>query len=207
MHSQDFKVCSRRLASIARIALLILGWTGVIAAAGCGTSQRLTLESVSGYTQLTVTYPTSVFTTSDAATGDFYLTDLPPELWRPDADLTGASGTLVHLHMFLPPAAGRAPMGVSASNLTIRYIIISNGEVGVYAGGGFLYLKGLLKSTTAGGNFTNASMCLVRASDNFRDLLGASLLTGSFRASKQDGTAVVLAAKVRQIMEMAKKVE
>lgn len=179
------------------------------------TRRTLTLESVSGYTALTVDYPTRVLSGTDATTADFYLTDLPPELWRPGTDLTGVSGTLVHLHLFLPPSAGRAPMGENASNINIRYIIIAGGEVGVYAGGGFLFLDGKPSRhgdepavwTSAGGSFSAASMRLIRRTENFRDILGPSQLSGKFDAKPQADSALILSARIRQIMDTAGKVE
>lgn len=175
--------------------------------AGCASDRRLTLEATNGSTSLAVDYPTRVLVGTDAATADFYFTDLPPELWRPDADLSGVSGTLVHMHLFLPPAAGKLPMGENASNLTVRYIVIAGGEVGVYAGGGFFYLRGSPMDRHAGGSIRGASMRLVRATPRFRDILGAARFSGSFDATKQDEAATVLQARVRQVLEMAAKVE
>jgi len=169
----------------------------------CAADGRLTLQSVNHSTSLTIDFPTRVLKGEDASTADFYLTDLPPEVWRPGADLTGVSGTIMHLHLFLPPAAGKAPMGENASNLNIRTIVVANGEIGVYVGGGFLYLKGTPSAREAGGKIANASMRLSRATTNFRDLLGPSRLSGTFEAPRGDTT--VLAAKVRELIEMAKE--
>lgn len=187
-----------RLATLCCLAILLTG---------CASDRRLTLEAMNSTATLTVDYPTRVVVGTDAATADFYLTDLPPELWRPDANLAGASGTIVHMHLFLPPAAGRVPMGENASNLNIRYIVIAGGEVGVYAGGGFLYLKGSPMGRHAGGTFNRASMRLIRDTPMFNDILGAAHLSGSFDATKQEESATILAAKVRQLLEMAAKVE
>lgn len=196
----------RRDANASVVLATLFGLLAAVGLGGC-TRQALTLESISGHTTLEVVYPTRALAGEDQSTADFYLTDLPPELWRPDADLSGVSGTLVHLHLFLPPAAGRAPMGENASNLNIRYVVLSRGEVGVYAGGGFLYLRGEPLGKSAGGHFSAASMRLVRATANFRDILGPAHLSGSFDAARQAEAAQVLAAKLVQVMEMAKKVE
>lgn len=171
----------------------------------CAADGRLTLQSVNHSTALTIDFPTRVLKGEDASTANFYMTDLPPEVWRPGADLTGVSGTIVHLHLFLPPAAGKAPMGENASNLNIRTIVVANGEIGVYVGGGFLYLDGTPMGREAGGTVANASMRLSRATTNFRDLLGPSRLSGTFEAPRGDTT--VLAAKVRELIEMAKEEE
>lgn len=169
---------------------------------GCAVDGRLTLQSINHATALTIDFPTRVLEGEDASTADFYFTDLPPEVWRPGADLTGVSGTIMHIYLFLPPAAGKAPMGENASNLNIRTIVVANGEIGVYVGGGFLYLEGKPTAREAGGQIANASMRLSRATTNFRDLLGPSRLSGTFEAPRGDTT--VLAAKVRELIEMAK---
>lgn len=183
--------------------LLLLG----LLQAGCAADGTLTLEAVNGYANLEISYPTRVVLASDSATADFYLTDLPPELWRPGADLSGVSGTLVHLHLFLPPAAGRAPMGENASNLSIRYVVIAGGEIGTYAGGGFFYVDGKLDGRRAGGNFSGASMRLVRASPNFRDILGASRLGGSFSARKDPENAEILRTRLSQLLDLGRKIQ
>lgn len=186
----------QRLAAILCLSLLLL--------TSCASDRRLTLEAINGATVLTVDYPTRVLVGTDAATADFYLTDLPPELWRPEASLEGVSGTLVHMHLFLPPAAGRAPMGDNASNLNIRFIVVAGGEVGVYGGGGFFYLSGSAMGRRAGGTITGASMRLLHATPKFRDILGASQLSGSFEARGQGEDGAILAAMVGRLLERAR---
>lgn len=173
----------------------------LFAALPCCNSKTLRVTSVSSGSTLTTTFPTRVFRSSDRNTVDFFLTDLPPELWREGADFSGVSGTLVHLHMFIAPEAGKTPMEDTASNLTLRYLICSRGEFGLYAGGGFLLGDGDPADRHFGGDVSRASLRLIRRSAGFRDLLGAAELSGDFEGVNDPSGAGVLAERLRSITE------
>jgi hypothetical protein len=81
----------------------------------------------------------AVYAAQDRNTADLYLTDLPMErLSAEDDTLAGLSGTIVHVSIFLVPTAGRTPIDVTAVNASIRQVVIADGVVGVYSGGGFV---------------------------------------------------------------------
>lgn len=178
----------------------VLALLACVLLAGCA-GKTLRLESVAGRGTLVTEFPTRVFRSSDANTVDVYFTDLPPELWRADADLSGASGTLVHLHMFLSPKAGKTPMASTASNLTIRYLICARGALGLYAGGGFI----LNQTGTAEREFearvSRGSVRLIRKSTSFRDALGPAELSGKIEATNDPPSAAVLAERMRQLVD------
>ncbi len=175
----------------------------MVVLSGCGARATASLESAAGSGRLSTHFTTAVYAPVDTTTADIYFTDLPPERWHPDADLAGVSGSLVHLHLFLAPRAGRTPIADTASNVVVRYLAISRGEVGVYSGGGFLRVSGSPGDDFFGGTVRGASATLTRASAGFRDALGASTLTAQISAAKDERNARVLAARVASLLARA----
>lgn len=177
----------------------------MVGLSGCGTP-GMALRSAQGKGTLDPNFTTRCYIpTEDKAGADVYLTDLPPELWRPDSDLAGISGTIVHVHLFLRPKAGKTPQAETASNLNIRYVVIGKGAVGVYAGGGFLLPSGTPGDETFGGRIDRASLRLSRAGEGFKDLLGPCELSGRFRAERNETAARLIEARMGQVMEGAGK--
>ncbi len=177
----------------------------MVGLAGCGTP-GMALRSVQGKGTLDPDFTTRCYIpTEEKAGADVYLTDLSPELWRPDSDLRGISGTIVHVHLFLRPKAGKTPQAETASNLNIRYVVIGKGAVGVYAGGGFLLPSGTPGDETFGVRIDRASLRLSRAGEGFKDLLGPCELSGRFRAERNEAAARLLEARMGQVMEGAGK--
>lgn len=88
--------------------------------------------------------------------------------------------------------AGFTPINADATNATIQYIVFADREsgegvfreVGVYSGAGFLYLQSDPGDELLGASLWQADVLLADRSDNFRDLLGQSNLTGSFYAER-----------------------
>src|SRR5690606_17189324 len=50
-----------------------------------------------------------VYTSPGRNAADIYITDIDPERLAPDRPLTGVSGSLLHVHMFVEPYPGRTP--------------------------------------------------------------------------------------------------
>jgi hypothetical protein len=55
---------------------------------------------------------------------------------------TAREGRFLHIELLWRPDPGKTPVEPSATNLTIRLVVVSAGEVGVYAGGGFAWVTG-----------------------------------------------------------------
>lgn len=168
---------------------------------GAGTSE-LRLRGVSNDRTLSPALEQRVYRFADANTADFFLTDLPEEMWTPDADFRGVSASIVHVHSFLEPRAGRTPIAEGASNVTVRVLVLSRGRLGLYGGGGFLWRDGQPGDPTAGGELRGASMKLVRSTQGFQDLLGPCVLSGTFAARKDAEKAAKLEA-IFQSLQLA----
>src|SRR5262245_61996700 len=107
-----------------------------LAAGGCTGSMRGNLRAVSlgGDPVFLDDSCRAVYYGAPATETAFVLTDVPLE-----QVLSGkvTDGIIVHLDLLWLPAAGKTPMDSSATNTSIRYIVFSGGEVGVYGGAGF----------------------------------------------------------------------
>ncbi|MBX3403645.1 MAG: hypothetical protein KF699_09585 [Phycisphaeraceae bacterium] len=159
---------------------------------------------------LTPDLRTAVYATSDIAAADIYLSDLPLDrLSNPDDDLSGASGSLVHIRLFLLPRAGSTPIDSTACNITYRHLIIASSDrgarpaIGVFAGGGFLLPTGAPGDRTFGGRLTEVTMRLTNSSDGFDDVFATAVVSGRFGATLNPDASHALAARMRQLADRA----
>ncbi len=162
---------------------------------GAGTA-RLTLESSAGDTSLSPAFQTAVFRAEDHNSVHIYLTDVPA--LASDTPPANPTGNLLHIHMFLYPQAGKTPIDFTASNCTITHVVLAEGAIGVYRGGGFLLPSGR-PSRSFGGRLADATLRPASATPAFRDLLGWSELTGRVNARRDAEQADRLAAVLRTI--------
>jgi len=166
------------------LALLLLALVPLTT--GCASHARVRVTSAETGAAVRPDLPTRVYTYSDPNTVDIFLTDLPPE----QVSLTSPTpGHLVHIHMFLRPSPGKTPIDSTATNATIRHLILTGGQTGIYAGGGFLLPKGDPTSSHFAGTINNASMGLLDRTPGFADLLGPSVGDIEFLARRDDALA------------------
>lgn len=193
-------------AKIARLKLrsILRCWFTIavaFAVAGCGGGGRsLRVDSLEHQAQLRAEMGIQAYVSTDANSADVYLTDLPQETLDPGADLSHTAGNLIHLHLFINPEAGRTPIDPTACTVTIRHIVLANGEVGVYGGGGFLNPSGTPGDSSISGTVRRATVRLVAASPGFHDLLGPSELTVGFGAKKDPALAKRLETRLRSLL-------
>ena len=155
---------------------------------GGGSAEIASLET--GNT-LDAKLPTRVYRSLDRNTADIYLTDLSDDELTAilQAGPSGASGQLLHIHMFVLPKPGRTPIDDTAVTASVRYVVFSGSEHGVYAGAGFLLPAGEPGGKRFSGTMDDATLRLDRATDGFRDLLGPSRLDLSFGAERNETLA------------------
>jgi hypothetical protein len=94
------------------------------------------------------------------------------------------------IRMFWMPKAGATPIAESATNASVHYCIFAGADkprpVGVYSGAGFFYPKSDLGGANLKGQLWEASLQLADRSEDFRDLLGQSILRGQMTATKDE---------------------
>lgn len=154
----------------------------VIALAGCSIEPGGLVEAVgSGDTaaRLPSQFTTGTYSVEPAATTVVF-SDIPYEEL---ADGTAKDGRFLHIEVLWRPRAGRTPIETSSTNLSIRFVVVSNGEVGVYVGGGFGWIKGGREGDGALGlDIIGSSISLIDKTPGFVDLLSPATLIGELGA-------------------------
>lgn len=131
--------------------------------------------------QLSIDFTTSVFAHDPDADTSFWLSDVAV-----DDLLAGRveEGQIVHIDLLWIPKAGSTPMDSSATNASIRYIIISHGQVGLYVGAGFALPSNDLNEDSVTITLRDASLELMESTEGFIDLLTPAQLSGRFSAQR-----------------------
>ncbi len=167
---------ARCLAAIASATLAL--------APGCGIDMGGRVEAVgAGDTaaRLASEFPGGTFAIEPAQTTVVF-SDIPYE------DLargTARNGRFLHVEVLWRPRPGRTPIEASSTNLTLRFVVVSEGEVGVYAGGGFGWIDGGTEADDELGiEITGSSLSLIDRTPGFVDLLSPAEMTGTLGARK-----------------------
>lgn len=124
-------------------------------------------------------FETAMYSDAGVAETTFLLTDMNlDDLMRGEV----REGQFIHLELLWIPRAGSTPISADATNVSVRYVIIADGEVGVYGGAGFALPQGAVGSRTMRLSLRDASLKLLDATDGFVDLLTPARISGSFTA-------------------------
>ncbi len=153
-------------------------------AAGCSTPSGGTI-SVRGLGEspvtLECTYPDGAFAV-EAAQVTVAFSTIPYEAL---ADGTARDGTFLHVEVLWRPKAGATAIVPDATNLSIRYVVVSQGEVGVYGGGGFAWVTGGTdEDETIVLEITGSTIGLLDRTPGFVDLLSPAAVLGELGASR-----------------------
>lgn len=112
-----------------------------------------------------------------------WLTDMAPDEL---ADGTVRDGQALHIEVLFTPRPGYTPLDPTATNVAIRYIILSRGEVGIYEGGGYGYPIGSIESGSMSLRVEGATLRLGAHTSGFVDLLTPAQLSGTFNGPRDD---------------------
>ncbi len=112
-------------------------------------------------------------------------------------------GQVVRIDLLWLPKPGATPMDSSATNASIQYVIVADGELGVYAGAGFALPQGDASGRSLTVRLRDGSLDLLESTDGFVDLLSPATLTGSFTATHNDQRARQLSAALRRLVNDA----
>jgi len=161
---------------------LLLG--ALVCATGCKQypgGQLVTRSLTDSPVELTAFYTTAVYGHTESRGTTFIVSD------RPTSELLDGSirnGQVVHMHLLWRPKAGSTPMDSTATNLSIRQVVFSNGQVGVYGGAGFATVKGEPGDELMSLEIKEASLDLLESTPGFVDLLSPARLTGTLTAQQ-----------------------
>jgi hypothetical protein len=173
------------------LAALTIGVVLLSALSGCAGPGSLRFQAIDGHATLAPRFATAVYSFQDENTIDIVLSDLPLDflLGATSDDLQRASGSLVHIHHFYSPMAGRTTLGASGSNSTVRHVVFAGGEVGVYGGGGLVRAGSNSGGSALSVRVTGGTSRLIESTPGFSDQLGVSTFDGRVRAERNDTAA------------------
>jgi len=146
---------------------------------------------------LATDFRAAVFAHDPHAETSFWLSDVPA---RDLLDGRIGQGQIVHIELLWVPKAGSTPMDSSATNASIRYVVIAGGEVGIYVGAGFVQPLGPLDRPSVAISVRDASLRLAEATAGFRDVLGPAQLSGRFSSRRDPEQARRLFVSVSQFV-------
>ena len=191
-----------RLASLSFICLLsgcsyvnsTYQWMG-----GFATGMEVTSVAVDPV-HISTQYTTAVCAVDTSVEGSLWLTDIPL------ADLvagTVESGQILHVELLWLPRPGYTPIDYEATNISLRYIVISDGEFGIYEGGGFGYPLGTPEDSSMVLNIESATLQLAKSTSGFVDLLSPAVLSGTFNGACDKNTATLVRDATSQLVTNA----
>ncbi len=151
---------------------------GIVGASG----GSLSASSLTTGNTLSPRLTTIVYLTRGEGDADVYLTDLAEADLDPATPIDELTGSIIHLKLFLKPMAGSTPIEQTATTAAVRHLVLANGAIGLYGGGGFVFQRGEAGDRTVGGSLADATVRLVRSTPDFADQLGAAVLSGGFSA-------------------------
>ncbi len=183
-------------------ALAGCGWRSVIPTGSPGGTFQV--QSPAAGTRLAVDARTAVYTPIDENSADLYLSDLSfaeLEQLATGAAESEAAGTLLRMHVFLQPRAGRTPIAFSASNATFDLVVFADGlaSVGIYGGGGFVLPDGDLGADRVSGRTQGATLRYLGGSPRFDDQLGRAVVDGNMTVEADPERAALLGRLVAAI--------
>lgn len=128
---------------------------------------------------------TIVCTNGFANEGDIWMTDIPLEQIE-SGDIS--NGQIIHLQVLWTPVAGKTPLASTSTNLSIELIIISEGHIGVYGGGGYCWMSGTPKDGMQL-YIEDATLAIQELSEGFADLLTPATMGGRVQSEPDAITA------------------
>ncbi len=137
-----------------------------------------------------------VYTVEPAQT-TFFLSDFTPDELAAGGDLTGQ---VINIQLLWEPRPGYTPLDPTTTNVSIRLLVFSNGEVGMYGGGGFAWPRGTAGETNMQLRMTGSNLSLIAKTKGFVDLLSPGEMLGSVDATFNEQAAIVLRRTASQLI-------
>ncbi|MCE9619075.1 MAG: hypothetical protein K8R92_04105 [Planctomycetes bacterium] len=141
--------------------------------------------------------PKQCFYSVEPAHTSFFLSDLAPDEFEDAEFLTGQ---VINIELLWEPKPGYTPLDPTTTNLAIRLLVFSNGEAGLYGGGGFAWPKGTPGETDMQLQITGSNLSLLAKTKGFVDLLSPGEMLGSVDASMNEQASVRLRRTASQII-------
>ena len=160
-----------------------------------GNASSLQLQSI-GKNQmvLPVDCATVVCAEGFANEGDIWITDIPMDNLQSG---NIRNGQIIRIQLLWFPKAGKTPLAETSTNFVIEHIIIAEGEVGIYGGGGYCWPKGTPENGMTL-KIEDATIAIQQNSQHFADLLTPATLNGTVIGKADKETARLISAAAQR---------
>lgn len=150
------------------------------------TTTELTTSGLADNPVKVTTTPGEAWYAIEPAQVSYYASDLTPEKLAAGGKL---SGQVVNIEVIWEPKPGLTPLEPTTTNATIRLVLFAEGEVGVYGGGGFAWLRGKPEDGDMGLLLTGSNLSLIARTKGFVDLLTPAEMLGTVQGRMDEAKA------------------
>lgn len=113
----------------------------------------------------------------------FWFSDVPLSALLAHSEATPIKDAVfLHAQLIWLPKPGMTPLDPSATNLVVRIVIVSDGEVGLYGGAGFARIDGEPGKERVEISVEGGTLTLLEKTGGFNDLLSPAGFSGTFAA-------------------------
>ena len=113
----------------------------------------------------------------------FWFSDVPLSALLAHSEATPIKDAVfLHAQLIWLPRPGLTPLDPSATNLVVRIVIVSDGEVGLYGGAGFARVDGAPGDERVEIEVEGGTLTLLERTAGFNDLLSPAGFSGAFAA-------------------------
>lgn len=110
---------------------------------------------------------------------------------------------VLHAQLLWVPKPGTTPIDPTATNVTLRWIVFSGAEVGVYGGAGFCWPDGTIGEDALILDIEASTLSLIASTPSFVDQASPASVSGRFRAAYRPGAALEMRQRVSRLVTEA----
>ena len=172
----------RRLALIA----CLLALSGCYSVQWPWTRTELVTSGLTDNPVKVTTTPGEAWYAIEPAQVSYYASDIPLDQLAAGGKL---NGQVVNVQVIWEPKPGMTPLEPTTTDATIRLVVFAEGEVGVYGGGGFAWLRGKPEDGDMGLLITGSNLSLLARTKGFVDLLSPAEMLGTVQGRLDEARA------------------
>ncbi len=162
-----------------------LGWIALVVA-GCGTAAPIEVTRRGDAEEVLGLSPVAASFSIEEAGASIVLTDIDPARLESDE---AVSGQVLHVGFLWNPLPGRTAIDPTSTNVSLRLLVLSAGEAGLYGGGGFASVSGSPEAGSMSLEVEGSDLRLIARTKGFVDRLTPAELLGEFSVDRNEGQA------------------
>lgn len=162
-----------------------LTWT-VLLAAGCGSTAPIEVTRRGGADEVLGFSPVATAYCIEEAGAAIVLTDIDPSTLESD---DAVSGQVLHVGFLWNPLPGRTAIDPTSTNVSLRLLVLTAGEAGLYGGGGFASVSGSPEEGSMSLEIEGSDLRLIARTKGFVDRLTPGELLGDFSVERNEAQA------------------